>query len=125
MDEARRLQNRIDELDRILGQDRSLVSKLRAAFDLTPDQGRILGMMLSRHIASHEAIFIVMYGALPECDQPEHKTLDVQISYLRRKLLRHGIAIKTIWAEGYVLTPEMKARVHRIVAQVAAEPAVA
>lgn len=115
-DEVRRLQDRVDELMRVLGQDRSTVSKLRATFDLTPDQGRILGLIVSRNIVSHGSIFTVLYGARPECDQPDAKTLDVQVSYLRGKLLEHGIIIKTVWGEGYLLTADMKAKVRQLVA---------
>lgn len=48
-----------------------------------------------------DALYTLLFGARPECDQPELKVMDVQICKLRRKMKPHGITIKTQWGQGW------------------------
>jgi len=114
MSELQRLRDRIEELEQILGIDRSMTTRLRAALQITKDQARVLGMLLSRNIATHESLYIALYGARPDCDQPQFKILDVQICHLRARLKRHGIAVKTHWGEGWSVSPADKIQVRQM-----------
>jgi hypothetical protein len=111
MDEVQRLRDRIDELEQILGVDRSLANRLRGALCISRDQARMLGMLLSRNVVTHEAMYTVMYGARPECDQPTMKIMDVQLCKLRGRLKPHGITFRTLWGEGWQMPMEEKAKV--------------
>jgi hypothetical protein len=118
--EMKRLRDRVEELERILGTDRSTANRLRTAFELTPDQGKMLGMLMARSSVTHESLYAVIYGAKPECDQPEPKIVDVQICKLRARLKPYGFEIGTLWGEGYRLTPAMKAAIRAHMRQVEA-----
>lgn len=106
-----RLRDRVEELERFLGVDRTLTNRLRSAFGIGPDPARILGMILQRNIVTHEAMYIVVYGARPDCDQPATKILDVQVCKTRKALSGHGIKIKTHWGEGWSMSLADKAKV--------------
>ena len=69
MTEAEQLQNRILELQSLLGVGDDDVSKILAILDTTPQQAEIVGFLLRRSIASRDAIYAVLFGARPECDQ--------------------------------------------------------
>src|SRR5260221_2612574 len=101
MSEVERLRDRVEQLEEVLGIDRSLTSRLRQAFGLEPGKAPILGMLLARDFVTRESLYIVLYADRPECDWPEEKVMDVQICKLRRILRRHGIAIETRWGEGW------------------------
>lgn len=55
------------------------------------------------------ALYDAVYGALPECDQPEIKIVDVMICKMRKKLKPIGIVIATSWGRGYWLDPKQGA----------------
>jgi hypothetical protein len=61
MDEVQRLRDRIEELEQILGVDRALASRLRGALGISRDQARMLVLLLSRDVVTHEAMFTVLY----------------------------------------------------------------
>jgi hypothetical protein len=109
--ELQRLRERVAMLEDILGVGRTMISRLRTAFDLQPDHARILGMLLNRQLIAKEAIYNMLYGHRPECDQPIWKTIDVQIHKLRKRLRIHGIEFIGIVGEGYTMKPEHKLKV--------------
>jgi len=98
--ETDRLRDRVEQLEQLVGVDRSLTSRLRTAFGLEPGVAQVMGMLLKRDFVTHDALYVVLYAARPECDWPDARIVDVQISRLRRALRRHGITIKTQWGEG-------------------------
>jgi len=93
----------------LVGVDRSLTSRLRTAFGLEPGVAQVMGMLLKRDFVTHDALYVVLYAARPECDWPDARIVDVQISRLRRALRRHGITIKTQWGEGWLMSAADKA----------------
>lgn len=114
MTELIRLRDRVEELERVLGVDRNLTSRLRDAFGIEPGMAPVLGMLLKRNFVSHDSLYTVLFAGRPECDWPEPKLMDVQICKLRRVLKRHGISIKTRWGEGWLMSSEDKAKVRAV-----------
>ena len=100
MTEAEQLQNRILELQSLLGVGDDDVSKILAILDTTPQQAEIVGFLLRRSIASRDAIYAVLFGARPECDQPDIKLIDVQMVKVRSALKKVGIDLRTEWGAG-------------------------
>jgi hypothetical protein len=111
MDEVQRLRDRVDELEQILGVDLSLTSRLRGVLGITRDQARMLGLLLNRNMVTHDAMFTVLYGDRPECDQPQPKVMDVQLCKLRKVTSQRGVDIKTLVGEGWQMLPEDKTKV--------------
>jgi hypothetical protein len=118
MDELQRLRDRIDELEQVLGVDRTLTNRLRGALGISRDQARMLGVLIGRNVVTHEAMYTVMYGARPECDQPSLKIMDVQLCKLRGRLKPHGITFRTLWGEGWQMPMEEKAKVRALLVPV-------
>ncbi len=50
----------------------------------------------------------LLYGARPDCDQPQPKVMDVQVCKLRRKMKPHGVKIKTRWGQGWLMPKDSK-----------------
>ena len=102
MTELERLQNRIEELESVLGVGKDEVTIYRRAFGLTRDQARILGLLFKRNATvTRGSIYTVLYGSRPDCDQPEDKIIDVQICKMRKQLRAVGVEIKVDWGFGY------------------------
>jgi hypothetical protein len=118
MDELQLLRDRIDELEQILGVDLSLTSRLRGALGITRDQARMLGLLLNRNMVTHDAMFTVLYGDRPDCDQPQPKVMDVQLCKLRKVTSLHGIDIKTLVGEGWQMPMAEKAKVRALLVPV-------
>ena len=55
-------------------------------------------------IVSRWSLYDALYGAKPDCDQPDDKIIRVIICYTRRKLPK--AQIKTHWGLGYSLEQE-------------------
>lgn len=54
---------------------------------------------------SQETLYDILYGSLPESDQPDYMDIvKVFICKLRKKV--PGIKIKTVWAVGYAMEVE-------------------
>lgn len=124
MGEMEKMRDRLEQLEQILGIDRSETGRIRTAFGLEPDLARILGMLLKRNFVSHESLYVVMYGHRPECEWPDAKVLDVQICKLRRRLKRHEILITTRWGEGWSMSVPNKVKARAILDPGAAVAAV-
>lgn len=106
--ELRKLRDRIEQLERVLGVDQELTTRLRFAFGITPDQAKLLGMMLRRARVTREGAYATLYGHKPDCDQPEWKVLDVQIHRLRAALKAMKIEFVTVALDGWTMEPEHK-----------------
>ncbi|UGA46651.1 hypothetical protein HU230_0011665 [Bradyrhizobium quebecense] len=105
------LQDRVQELEALLGVGNDDVSRLLTVLDATPQQCEMVGFMLKRAVAGREAMFTVLFGARPECDKPEMKLIDVQMVKVRAALEKVGIVVHTEWgAGGWSLARADKAR---------------
>lgn len=102
--ENERLRARIDELEDILGF--RFLPPLE--WQLTPNEARIFGVILTRPLATKAALMSALYRDEGR-DPAEPKIIDVFVCKIRKKLKRFGIAIETRWAEGWFMTAEMKA----------------
>lgn len=109
-----RLKSRIEELEGVLGVDRTYSGRLKESFGVEPGLAPILGMLLKRNFVSHESLYIVLYCDRPEADWPEPKVLDVQICKLRKRLKMFGLEIKTRWGEGWSMTVADKVKARAI-----------
>lgn len=116
--ELQRLRDRIEELEQVLGIDRSMVNRIRGALQVTRDQAKMLAMLIGRNVVTREAMYAVIYGARPVCDQPDVNMIDMQLSKLRRSLAPHGVAVRTLWGEGWQISIDDKAKVRRVIASV-------
>lgn len=114
--EVQKLRDRVQELEALLGRDRKLTDRVRIAFGIEHDQAEILALIVNRHIATYDAIFTVLYGALPECDQPDSNVMETQVSKLRKALKDHGIKIVTNYDTGWSMSREDKNKIKRTLA---------
>lgn len=114
MSEMEKMRDRLEQLEQILGIDRSETGRIRQAFGLEPDLARIMGMLLKRNFVSHESLYVVMYGHRPECEWPDAKVLDVQICKLRRRLKPYAIVIATRWGEGWSMSVPNKVKARAV-----------
>ncbi|HEX5509850.1 MAG TPA: helix-turn-helix domain-containing protein [Pseudolabrys sp.] len=110
-DVVQRLRDRIDELEAVLGTERSMVSRLRQAFGLNRRQAQILGTLLARDMVTRPALYAVLYGDSPDDKWPDDKVLDSHTCCLRRALRNKGVSIRTHWGEGWSIAPADKARI--------------
>jgi hypothetical protein len=118
-----RLQDRVEELEGLLGVGNDEVSKLLAVLDATPQQCEIVGFMLKRAVATRQALFTVLFGARPDCDQPEIKIIDVQVVKVRDALEKVGLRLITEWgAGGWRLCSADKAKLRTLMAEASAAP---
>ena len=95
---------RIRQLEAILGAD----DPMPACLDLTSHQARILGVIARRPVSSAEAIATAT-GA-----DSSANAIATQITYLRRKLVPHGVTIRSRYSEGYYLSDEDRARLRAL-----------
>jgi transcriptional regulator with XRE-family HTH domain len=106
--------DRIEELEELLG----VFIRVPDAIGLTQHERMVLGMIVKRKgVVSREAIFIGVYGARPEIDQPDMKIVDVVLCKIRKGLEPYGIKIETAWGIGYYMTEEMRAKTERLLAE--------
>src|SRR5712672_3611391 len=61
--ETDRLRDRVEQLEQLVGVDRSLTSRLRTAFGLEPGVAQVMGMLLKRDFVTHDALYVVLYAA--------------------------------------------------------------
>lgn len=107
------LVDRIEQLEEILGQDRSLVSRLSAIYNLERMHAQIIGIFFKREYVTREGLYIVLFGMRPESDQPTFKFLDLQMHKLRNRLCRgkHRLKIVTKRGEGWQMTRDSRAAI--------------
>jgi hypothetical protein len=110
-DELERLRNRVAQLEGLLGVCDDMVCRYRLAFDLQAEQGRLLGLLMNRHVMRFDEAHDLLYGDRPEDQQPGLPIVRVQVHKLRKKLKPHDIEVTTLAGDGWALVPEMKRRV--------------
>jgi hypothetical protein len=99
------LRERIAQLEGILF-DRH---KSPPEWGLTKSEDRVFGVLLSREIATLEAIATALYGDRLD-DWPGDEICRVFIHRMRSKLLPHDVVINTVWGRGYHLDARTKAK---------------
>lgn len=107
MSELQRLRDRVAELEALLGASEEDTVRLRA-LGLTKTSSLVLGIILKRPVASREAIYVAIYGARPDCDQPLIDTLDVYATRIRQILRGINVELKTAHNIGWYIKPEEK-----------------
>ncbi len=104
--------DRIEELEGILGLRYRLPNKL----NLTETQHRVVGILLSRQIIDKDSLFSLLYGHLPEKEQPtERKVVEVHMSGVRKKLAKHGYKVLCDWGVGYYLEDGAREELRKII----------
>jgi len=116
MSEVQFLRDRIEQLEELLGIDRSTNGRIRDALKLEPLHAQIVGMLFMREFVTRDGLYTVLYTGRPESEWPDEKILDVQICKLRPHLKPHGIEIKTKWGEGWSMSREDKAKLRSLIA---------
>jgi two-component system cell cycle response regulator CtrA len=76
---------------------------------LTPQEQRVVGVLLNRDYATKDAIMAALYRDLGK-DEAEIKIVDVFVCKARKKLSPFGIEIHTIWGKGYSIDAETRSR---------------
>jgi DNA-binding response OmpR family regulator len=109
-----RLQNRIHELEEILG----VPSEFPPTLGLTLSEEALLDVLFKREIMSLAAATAALYGSKVGGRPSDPKNVvSVLIMRLRKKLAADGIDIKTRANVGYYMTTEAKNRLRRIIAE--------
>lgn len=113
-----RLQDRVEELEALLGVGNDDVSRLLTVLDATPQQCEMVGFMLRRSVATRTALHTVLFGARPDSDQPEIKLIDVQMVRVRAALKKIGIEVRTEWGSGGWAIPRAdKVKLRRLMSE--------
>jgi hypothetical protein len=111
------LRYRIEQLEALLGVDRSTGGRMREAFGVEPLHGQILGMLYTRDFVTRDGLYTVLYEGRPESEWPDEKVLDVQICKLRARLEKNGhgfVKIETKWGEGWFIPKAVKVMMRAI-----------
>jgi DNA-binding response OmpR family regulator len=87
-----------------------LVATCSLRFGLTHAESRALVQLLEHEHVSKQAL----HAAISPDGDMKLKTLDVVVCHLRKKLKPHGIAITTIWGQGYALDREARDKIKQI-----------
>lgn len=109
------LRHRVGQLEEALGMRLVLPIEL----GLTGHESALVGFLLTREIATKEALLSTMYGHRPDQDEPQIKIIDVFVCKARKKLKRFGLEIETVWGHGYRMSPETKQRIAAMLAAAA------
>ena len=82
----------------------------RTAFKMTHGEAQLLSVIVKHGRVTKERAHNELYECGPDADVPNIKLLDTLICTIRRKLKPSGITIKTIWGEGWEISPEDRAK---------------
>lgn len=115
MDLAARLETVEAENDvlreRIAILEEQLGARLPApvCFGLSGSEARVFGHLYTREMATKNSIMAILYQSMGR-DEAEPKIVDVFVCKLRKKLKPFGVAIETVWGNGYAMPAAAKAR---------------
>jgi hypothetical protein len=125
-DEIVRQQDRIEELEGLLGLRVRILPRVK----MTPTGRLIFGVLLkAQGWTSTATLVTAIYGSLPDCDWPRdsYSVLKVHICKLRASLRPYGVEFDTIFGAsgcgGYFMPPEMKAIARALIIQESARGA--
>lgn len=109
---------RVEALQEELARAREQIARLEAAlgmdlitpfeWGLTGAEMRLFGGLMARTVLTKAAAMAVLYRDFGR-DEAEPKIVDVLVCKARKKLKPFGIAIETVWGQGYRLSAESKA----------------
>lgn len=85
-------------------------------FGLTKNEAIIFHYLLGKPTATREALMQIIYLGDHGREMVDIKIIDVWVCKLRKKLMTHGIEIKTMWGRGYFMAPGMKLKAEELVA---------
>lgn len=104
LDEVQVLRQRLAEL-----AEPDAATKLAISLRLTGSEAKVLAILLSRDIATKDAIYTLAFQH-DNGDGPVEKIIDVFICKIRKKARLGGWPgqITTIWGKGYQMSPEMR-----------------
>lgn len=108
-DQIYALRERVADLERTLGEEFLPPRALR----LTGYERRLLGLLMARDLVRKPAAYTLLYGAGP-CET-DPKVLDVYIHRIRGKLRPHGVSIETLFALGWSIPANDKARLQAMI----------
>jgi DNA-binding response OmpR family regulator len=107
-----RLQNRIHELEEILG----VTTEFPPALGLTLSEEALLDVLFKREIVTQTTAFAVLYASRAGGEPSDPKNVvSVLIMRLRKKLAAYGVDIKTRSGAGYYMTAEAKDQLRSII----------
>ena len=118
--EIRRLRQIIDARDEEIRQLRDAnrnIPTFPRTFRLTPAEARIVWRLVSAapSLVSRESLSIISSGK-PLARRAGEKTLDVQLSRIRRKLTPYGVLIHNIYGEGFMIDANHARRLKELTA---------
>lgn len=94
-----------EELRQALSGPSVQQAALARVFNISPSESKLLATLLSREIATREALYMALYD---QSGTVSEKVIQVWISRIRTRLRPHGIAIATMPYHGYLIEPEHK-----------------
>ena len=107
-----RLQNRIHELEEILG----VTTEFPPALGLTLSEEALLDVLFKREIVTQATAFSVLYASRAGGEPSDPKNVvSVLIMRLRKKLAAYGVDIKTRNGAGYYMTVKAKDQLRNII----------
>lgn len=98
------LRERVRQLEAVLSADDV---ELPWEWGLTGSERCVFGVLLSRKVATKDAIMAALYRSLGR-DEAEEKIVDVYICKIRRKLKAFGVTIITRFGAGYELDADCR-----------------
>lgn len=108
--ENARLRDRVFALEDAIG----MRGPTPRCLGLPPQEAAILAMLVRFGTVSRDRIMAALYGGRD--DWPQEQIVGQLVFRLRHRLKLHSIDIRTVWGEGYVLTPQMQDRVRALMA---------
>lgn len=114
MSEVQRLRDRVAELEELIGVSGNLVHRMQDHLRLTPIEAQVLGYLMRRSTAGREAMYLAIYGGLPERSQPDIKGLDVHVCRVRAVLKDHDVNVQTLWGVGWFMDRADKAKLKQM-----------
>lgn len=94
--------DRVEELEQVLGSDRSLADHIKLKLGGQPRACVVLGMLLSREFVSKEALMLAIYGGDHD-DAPGTKIANTYIHKVRQMIRPLNCEVKIVWGKGYMM----------------------
>lgn len=113
MDELQRLRDRVAYLEDLLG----LRLERPVAFGRSKENWRLLSLFMKHagRVLPRDYLFALLYGHLPEADQPHDlRTIDQRVCRLNRDLATHRVRIRPDRGVGYYL-PKVDSDLLRVI----------
>lgn len=110
--DVRKLEERIDVLEAEIAYLRDAFAPSTSVppeWGLTAAESRILGCLLTRQLVSMDALMATLYS-IRGGEIPARQTIEVFLSFLRRKLRPHGVIIRNSYGQGWYIEPADRER---------------